>query len=165
MLPNDEGLNAELERMITAATPKLPAVSQNELAYSAGVEAGRHMVQRDTELKGGRNRWMWMVSHAACALAASWVTFAILPDAYRSTTPESPSSRAGNVAGLAQKDLAQKDRDNNTLPMTVHSVDGILSPRTSPSRFVEFITNRETDSLPVSNSENEPILNSRSIIF
>ena len=160
MLPNDEDLNAELERLMTAATPKLPAISQNELAYSAGVAAGRHMVQREPEMQGVGKRWIWMVSHAACALAASWITFAFLPDACRSTTTESPSSRVGNVAGLAQK-----ERESDMLHVTVPSADGILSPRTSPSRFVEFITNRETDSLPVSNSEREPILNSRSIIF
>lgn len=160
MLPNDEDPNFELERLITAATPKLTAAAQHQLAYSAGMAVGRHLVQRDSDLKGGGSRWMWMVSHAVCALAASWITFAILPETHRSSPAESPSTKSSNVASMALK-----DPNSNVSELFEPSANGILSPRTSPSRFVEFITNRETNSMSVPNPESEPVLNSRSIIF
>lgn len=160
MQPNEDALNAELEKLIRDAQPTLEPVSQNQLAYSAGVAAGREKVLRSDQFKSGRTGWMWMASHAVCALAASWITFAILPTPDIPTADESISRPANNPTSMAQVDQP-KDRSAVAEPMP----EGILNPRINPSRLVDFISNRQQSVQLGSPTDNEPILNSRSILF
>lgn len=157
---HEDDLNTELEQLVAGARPTLDAATQHRLVYAAGLAAGRDQVVCVTKSKR-RQRWMLVASHVVSSLAAGWLVFAIMPALPTSSSTDSSSSRQGSFPEMALREPASV-----TERLPAAESDGILRPSTRPAKFVEFINNRAMQpSSSTSETESEPVLTSRSILF
>lgn len=157
---DEDDLNTELEQLVAAARPTLDAAAQHRLVYAAGLAAGRAQALGVVKLKGGQ-RWMLLASHVASSLAAGWLVFAIMPALTTSSSTDSSNSRQGSFP-----EMALREPSSATERLPAARSDGILRPITRPEKFVEFINaSAFQSSSPNLDTDSEPVLTSRSLLF
>lgn len=160
MSRDEDDLNAELEQLVAAARPTLDAATQHRLVYAAGLAAGQEQASCVVNSKRGQ-RWLLVASHVASSLAAGWLVFAIMPALTTSSSTDSSSSLQGSFP-----EMVLREPSSVTPRPSAAESDGILRPITRPEKFVEFITARVVQpSSSNSETESEPVLTSRSILF